>query len=285
VADPLPNTTLAFDPLTNAQLWAGWILLDLHYLALVTSGCWTCDPPLRPPEEVLSGFGKSALRRVVCGLLAGDQARDALLDELQALLACYRAASEEGDLCREWVRVRRFQGVCWRNEVWASGHGAVLDVLEGVMCKVSRLRRAPGGLSSTTLTRYPRDNILFADPAGLSPLRAAVEQEYSTLLPEQRAGGGGAEPTTKNRPDAASPAGRGKEGHTEERMIAILRDNPESLNWSAETWALELGFRSSSTIKETHTWKTTIRLARVRERAEREAREERCRPRRRGRRG
>jgi hypothetical protein len=57
-------------------------------------------------------------------------------------------------------------------------------------------------------------------------------------------------------------------------MLGMLQRNPNSLYWSAQQWAVALEC-SKSTIAETPTWKTTIRAAKARERADRELRQER----------
>src|SRR5262249_10327443 len=84
-------------------------------------------------------------------------------------------------------------------------------------------------------------------------------------------------PTTGSAPNppgepADGPDRKGK--RINEQMLGRLQREPESLYWSAQQWADALGC-SKSTIAETHTWKTTIRAAKARERAEREMRQER----------
>jgi hypothetical protein len=44
------------------------------------------------------------------------------------------------------------------------------------------------------------------------------------------------------------------------RMIDMIQKRPDSQFWQAAKWAATLGYRSSSTIKETPTWKSLTEL-------------------------
>lgn len=56
-----------------------------------------------------------------------------------------------------------------------------------------------------------------------------------------------------------------------ERMLATLQTKPESVSWSADTWAEHLQC-AKSTVVQSNAWKVTIRAARALERADREMR-------------
>jgi hypothetical protein len=77
----------------------------------------------------------------------------------------------------------------------------------------------------------------------------------------------------RRRPDAVAVPGR-KGKQINERMLAELQRNPDSLSWSARKWADVLEC-SPGTIGETPTWRKVISAARAIERAERETRQER----------
>jgi hypothetical protein len=64
---------------------------------------------------------------------------------------------------------------------------------------------------------------------------------------------------------AEKPAKQAKGKHIDERMLAALRDKPESLYWSANQWKDHLHC-SKSTVIDSKTWKQTCKPARERER-------------------
>jgi hypothetical protein len=77
-----------------------------------------------------------------------------------------------------------------------------------------------------------------------------------------------------NAPATPNQARKGK--MINERMLARLQKEPESMLWSARQWADALGC-SKSTIAETTTWKNTLQAIKAKERTEREMRQERHR--------
>ena len=76
--------------------------------------------------------------------------------------------------------------------------------------------------------------------------------------------------------DATRPAAKAKvKGkHINERMLAMLQQNPDSVNWSSKRWSEALDC-SKSTIAGTLTWKNIILAMRALEKAERQQRQDR----------
>jgi hypothetical protein len=66
-------------------------------------------------------------------------------------------------------------------------------------------------------------------------------------------------------PPAKQAAKKTKGKRIDERMLAAIRDNPQSMYWSAATWKTNLHC-SKSTVIESKTWQQTCRPARERER-------------------
>ena len=65
----------------------------------------------------------------------------------------------------------------------------------------------------------------------------------------------------------ATPAGKGRGKHIDARMLKILTERPESLEWTCRQWAEHLGC-SLSTVAATQTWKKHIFNARALVRAD-----------------
>jgi hypothetical protein len=83
------------------------------------------------------------------------------------------------------------------------------------------------------------------------------------------------------QPDGMAQSKRGQGGahkgkRINERMMAILTDNPDSVNWTAEQWGQRLGC-SKSTIAETRAWETALTARKLAE-AERANRRKAAKP-------
>ncbi len=110
-------------------------------------------------------------------------------------------------------------------------------------------------------------------PAAFRPARRADKLAALTSIVKDLEGVAQAAMPADLTTDADSEQDR-KGKRINEKMLGRIQREPDSLYWSAQQWADALGC-SKSTIAETQTWKTTIRAAKARERAEREMRQER----------
>jgi hypothetical protein len=77
------------------------------------------------------------------------------------------------------------------------------------------------------------------------------------------------EQALRERPAAKQPArpprgasSTGKRPSVNDRMAAMLQEEPTRTDWTAEQWATKLGC-SAAAVKQTFTWKKTIRAARA----------------------
>jgi hypothetical protein len=107
--------------------------------------------------------------------LAGQAAVDALAEELGCFLQHFDELAAE--LEHSWIRARRgFPTVRWRGESWASGHGALRDLLEEVL----GLEKDCHG-DSESLHKRLIGRLSDKDKPDLSPLLAAIDQEHAAL--------------------------------------------------------------------------------------------------------
>ena len=121
----------------------------------------------------------------------------------------------------------------------------------------------PNGLP--VLTEEERDELIGeigfeAQKAFMNRHTRTAEQEQSPDSVEAakpRGAKGSAPPTTAEFPLPTNHKGK----QIDARMLAMIRDDSESIYWSAEEWAKKLRC-SKSTVVATKTWKETIKTIR-----------------------
>lgn len=110
----------------------------------------------------------------------------------------------------------------------------------------------------------------YRERIGDNRLRRVVEHVRAWLWPEL------AEPPADDKPAEQQPkrsnrAVKSKAETVNERMAAMLQADPSCLAWSARKWAAALACTAAA-VKQTATWKTTIRNARAMQQADRATR-------------
>jgi hypothetical protein len=123
--------------------------------------------------------------------------------------------------------------------------------------RVVNRMEALGLKSIADLKHYFLEQFGYPFPEAISFKRLAelLEIEPTATVPPKRV----AVAPTKHRKK------RVKGKRIDERMMAIIRDNEESIYWSSNEWAWHLKC-AGSTVKESRTWKTVCNPARERER-------------------